>query len=426
MLSLVNRPLLLPGLPRVWRDDTELQLGADPAQAVLLRLPHPRAAGMLDLLDGTRPERSVLLRAVELGIPLDQAQAVLEFLHAAGLARPAAALIPRTPDGVANQRLVGEATALALKDRRGRAPTATLRRRQVASVMITGRGRLGAPIAVALAQAGVGHVRANVPGLVQEDELAAGPFGTGAIGTPRSEAIAEAVAQAMPDVDTHRLRTARPALVIQLDADEPAALVAAAHAARRQPHLAVTIRDGAAVIGPLVPHAGGPCLACLDLHRLDRDATWPGAARSPSPEPCAVTTLLAATAYATAEALAFLDGDTPETLGASLEITAAGHSRRRTWRPHPACDCTRHRPAPRQRPAPKQRPTSSQRPTSGPRPTPGQPSDQPSASDQRPTPGQHPADTAATPGTATRQPATRSDTGQPPPPTTRRPPKKAG
>ncbi|XVV11903.1 hypothetical protein ACQP2X_44990 [Actinoplanes sp. CA-131856] len=346
----MNRPLLLPGLPRVWRDDTELQLGADPARSVLLRLPDPRAAEILDLLDGTRPERLILLRAIELGIPADQARAVLEFLHTAGLALPAAAVIPRTPTGTVHQRLVGEATALAFHDRRaapvakgGRAPTTTLRRRRVASVMITGRGRLAAPIAVALAEAGVGHVRADVPGTVHEDELSAGPLRKSTIGTPRSEAIAEAVAQAMPGTETRHLRTARPSLVVQLDHDKPAALVAAAHAARRQPHLAVTIRDGAAMIGPLVPQAGGPCLACLELHRLDRDANWPGAPRNLGPEPCAVTTLLAATAYAVAEALAYLDGDTPETLGASIEITGPARFRRRTWTPHPLCDCT-HRP----------------------------------------------------------------------------------
>ncbi|MEU8814434.1 ThiF family adenylyltransferase [Actinoplanes sp. NPDC048796] len=372
MLSPVNRPLLLPGLPRVWRDDTELQLGADPARAVLLRLPDPRAAEILDLLDGTRPERQVLLRAAELGIPLDQAQAVLEILRAAGLTLPATALVPRTSTGGVHQRLLGEATALAFRDRRTRRapageaaatpapaperrapPATTLRRRQVASVLITGRGRLGAPIAVALAEAGVGHVQPNISGAVHQDELAAGPFRSGAVGAPRSEATTEALSEIMPGVDTRRLRTARPSLVVQLDHDEPTILVAAAHAARGQPHLAVTIREGAAVIGPLVPRTGGPCLACLDLHRRDRDATWPGAPRPPVPEPCAVTTLLAATAYATAEALAYLDGDTPETLGATIEITGPGHFRRRTWPPHPRCGCTR----PRRRPVPTQRPS---------------------------------------------------------------------
>jgi hypothetical protein len=81
---------------------------------------------------------------------------------------------------------------------------------------------------------------------------------------------------------------------------------------------------------------------CLDLHRRDRDAEWPGLVISAAtPEPCAVATILAATAYVTAEALAAIDGRVPETLGAAVEIAAPGRFRRRTWPPHPSCNCSR-------------------------------------------------------------------------------------
>ena len=56
-----------------------------------------------------------------------------------------------------------------------------------------------------------------------------------------------------------------------------------------------------------------------------------------------MATLLAATAFATAEVLTFLDGGTPETLGATVEISAPGRFRRRTWHPHPGCRCLRVR-----------------------------------------------------------------------------------
>jgi hypothetical protein len=108
------------------------------------------------------------------------------------------------------------------------------------------------------------------------------------------------------------------------------------------PHLAVTIRDGTPVIGPFVPATGGPCLSCLDLHRKDRDPAWPGPPRRPlfeAVEPCAVATLLAATAFATAEVLTHLDGGHPQTLAAAVEIIAPGRTRRRRWPPHPACRC---------------------------------------------------------------------------------------
>jgi hypothetical protein len=108
------------------------------------------------------------------------------------------------------------------------------------------------------------------------------------------------------------------------------------------PHLAVAIRDGTPVIGPFVPAAGGPCLRCLDLHRQDRDAGWPGPPRRAfldGIQPCTVAVLLAATAFATEEALAYLDGGRPQTLGAAVEITGPGRTRRRQWASHPACRC---------------------------------------------------------------------------------------
>jgi hypothetical protein len=102
----------------------------------------------------------------------------------------------------------------------------------------------------------------------------------------------------------------------------------------------VTIRESVAVVGPFVGARGRPCLLCLDLHRRERDASWPGPV-SAGAEPCAVSTVLATTAYAVAEALAFLDGGTPETAGATAEIRAPGRIRRRSWRPHPECPCAR-------------------------------------------------------------------------------------
>jgi hypothetical protein len=340
------RPTLLPGIPRIWRTPRTLQLGLDPARALLLDLPDPRAAKLLDLLDGTLPERAILHRAADLGIPPDDARALLDSLHAAGFILPAQGFLPPSLPGTTRRRLTPEATALALDradNRSLRSPAQTLRRRASAKVVVAGRGRLAAPIAVALAEAGVGHVDPDLPGPVTEEDLPGGPLHAADIGLPRRAAVAAAVQRAAPGTETRQTRRGSAALTIQLGYDQPVALLAAAHANRRQPHLAVTIREGAAVIGPLVPPAGGPCLSCLDLHRGERDAGWPELTAQLGPDalqPCTVATLLAATAYATAEALAFLDGATPETLGAAVEITAPGRFRRRSWPPHPACGCT--------------------------------------------------------------------------------------
>ncbi|MFC7763879.1 hypothetical protein ACFQY4_42105 [Catellatospora bangladeshensis] len=116
---------------------------------------------------------------------------------------------------------------------------------------------------------------------------------------------------------------------------------------RRVPHLALAVRDGIAVVGPLVPASGGPCLRCLDLHRTDRDPDWPALAAQlaagPGRDPCAAATRLTAAGFAAAEVLAYLDGAEPTTVGTTVEINGVRPWRRRTWTPHPACDCTRRR-----------------------------------------------------------------------------------
>lgn len=342
----MNRPILIPGLPRAWRGPDELQLGSDPARALLLRLPDPRAARVLDLLDGTRSERMLVLRAAELGVSADDCRALLETLQTAGLIVPLGSLLPPTLPAAAQHRLIGEAAALAMRETgrdAGATPAQILRRRGAARVVLAGAGRLGAGIAVALAEAGVGHVQPDVTGAVGRSEPAGGPLREADLGRPRREAIIDALSRSAPGNPTG-VRRGAATLLIQLNHDEPASLLAAAHANRRQPHLAVTIREGAAVIGPLVPVGGSPCLNCLDIHRRERDAEWPGAVVPSGAEPCAVTTLLAATAFAAAEALTFIDGGTPETLGATVEITEPSRIRRRTWTPHPDCFCAAARP----------------------------------------------------------------------------------
>jgi bacteriocin biosynthesis cyclodehydratase domain-containing protein len=346
------RPTLLPGLSRVWRGPHVLQVGLDPARAVLVDLPDPRAARVLDLLDNGHPERAVLARAMQLDVPAEQARTLLDTLHTAGLVVGAHTLMPQALPHAVRQRLAGEAAALALRDaghppaKIAPNPAQVLRRRAAARVVLTGRGRLGAAVAVALAQAGVGHIHPDLPGTVTSAELAGGPLTAGDVGRPRGEAVTAALHRVAPDVQTRPVRRGAATLVVQLSHDQPVALLSAGHAQRRQPHLALAIREGTAVVGPLVPPAGGPCLNCLELHRTERDADWPGIAaqlRDTAPEPCAVATVLAATAYATAEALTLVDGGTPETLGAAVEISAPGRFRRRTWTPHPRCDCGRRR-----------------------------------------------------------------------------------
>ncbi|NLU76919.1 hypothetical protein HCA58_00625 [Micromonospora sp. HNM0581] len=335
------RPRLIPGLPRLWRDRHTLQLGLGGERAVLVEVADPRTARLLDLLDGTRSERQVLAGTE---VRPEHAQALLDALRTAGLVVPAHTLVPRDLTGPRRTRLAAEVGALALAAARlPGTPAQLLRRRLAARVTVAGSGPLGPAIAVALAQAGVGHVHCDLPGPVRPLDLVGTGIAATEIGCPLDVAARAAVQRAAPGTGTGPLRRPRPDLVVQLGSDRPVELLAAGHAQRRQPHLLVDVREGIPTVGPLVRPPAGPCLRCLDLHRADRDPGWPALAAQLASDPpvpaCAVSLLLTATGHAVGEVLSHLDGGTPETLGGSVEVMAPGSLRRRYWPPHPRCRC---------------------------------------------------------------------------------------
>ncbi|WP_041832860.1 thiamine biosynthesis protein ThiF [Actinoplanes sp. N902-109] len=355
----LHRPLLLPGLPRIWRGRTTLQVGLHPGRAILLDLPDPATAKILDLLDGTRPERAILRAAGTLDLSPADVRALLDVLHETGLVISTQRLYPPALDAPSRALLLSEATALALaadsRQPRFAPPALILRRRRSARIVVTGRGRLGAGIAVGLAEAGIGHVQADLPGPVGLVERIGGPLREAGVGTDRKHAVAQAIGRAAPSTDTRSIRRGTATLVVQLCHDQPVALLALAYLQHRQPYLAVSVREGAAVIGPLVPPGGRPCLNCLALFRQQPPAADPAPAGSdpagagPSelmmsgPEPLAVATALAASGYAVAEVLKFVDGTATETIGAEIEVSAPGRIRRRRWKPHPHCVCGQSR-----------------------------------------------------------------------------------
>jgi bacteriocin biosynthesis cyclodehydratase domain-containing protein len=357
MTRSLERPVLLPGLTRAWRDRNTLQLGVAPGRAVLVELADPGTARLLDLLDGRRTEPVVVRDAHRLGIPAAATRTVLHTLRCAGLVVTTGALLPEQLTGSARTRLASEGAALALRVPGVQpTPAAVLRGRQGSSIVLAGRSRLAAPVALALAQAGVGHLHVDVSGTVTAESLGGSPLTPDDVGQPAAAAIIGAVLRAAPETRTGAVRRGHATLVVQFPAERPAVLTAAGHGARAQPYLNVAVRDGTPVVGPLVRPGRPPCLTCLDLHRRDRDAGWaalsgqlgaqPGTAGG---EPLTATTALAAAALVTAEALAHVDGERPETLGATIEVDGPHRLRRRSWPAHPSCGCERAAaPGPRQ------------------------------------------------------------------------------
>lgn len=350
-----RRPTLLPALRRLWRDPHRLQLGTDPSRAIILELTDPTCARLLDLLDGSRTEAGVLREAVRAGIPGETATAVLSALRGAGFVVDVASLHPAGASEVARRRLDRETAALALRGPGRRAAT-VMRRRLAAQVLVTGASQLAVPIACILACSGVGHLDPDVTGVARlADAAPAGLLPADAY-RPRGIAAVEALRRTAPDVNVSPLRPGQATFAVLIGCTAPATLTSLSLGSRRLAHLAVTVRDGAVVVGPLVRPGRTPCLNCLDLHRLDRDPAWPRLAAQlhTAPdvaEPIMATTALAAAAYAAAEVLTHIEGGAPSTLGATVEITAPGQSARRRWTYHPRCGClgrprSLHRSAP--------------------------------------------------------------------------------
>ena len=240
----------------------------------MLDLPDPSAARLLDLLDGARSERAALAAAVRRGVDRVAAEALLAALRQAGLVVGAQSLLPHNLPEPLRRRLRTEVAALALSGTGAPAtPAQILRRRRAARIVVTGHGRLAAPVALALAAAGVGHVRPALPGPAPPaDPMLALVAAEG--GDSLGTAVSRAIERAAPGTRTGPVHRREASFVIQVGGPAPATLARPV----RPPAAAallVGLRDGTAVVGPLVPPAGTPCLNCVDLHRADRDPAWP-------------------------------------------------------------------------------------------------------------------------------------------------------
>jgi hypothetical protein len=118
------------------------------------------------------------------------------------------------------------------------------------------------------------------------------------------------------------------------------------------PHLAVRVRDGTGLVGPLVIPGVTSCLSCADLHRSDRDAAWPAIAAQLR-ETVGVAdraTVLATAALALSQINRVIaavrgrqtvpDPGPPQALNATLEFDLnAGAIVARQWTRHPLCSC---------------------------------------------------------------------------------------
>ncbi|MEV6828425.1 hypothetical protein [Amycolatopsis sp. NPDC051102] len=323
-------PALLPGLTVLERGPREIQIGLDPRHGVIVENLTPDLAARVRALDGSKPVERLLLAESE---HRDQLRTLLQQLTALGLVTDAG-----RPDGPG---LRGESGLWSLRARHHQAALAS--RRRAAAVTVHGDGRVAVAVAVLLANAGIGHVELRASGTVTEHDLGSG-LTDADLGRPRRQALADLLRRVDPDVRVTRLHDRYPDLALLTDAVVPAPEHVAELMADGVPHLAARVRDGTAIVGPLVVPGRSSCLRCADLHRTDRDPCWPRVAgqlagRHQRPDLGAVH---ACASLAVAQAMRLLSpaAPAPPAWNATLEIDAfAGRIRHRGWPPHPRCGC---------------------------------------------------------------------------------------
>lgn len=341
-MSPPRRAALPTGLRRLWRDRETLQLGRSGA-LVLAGVDEPLRYA-LGLLDGTRDGDQLRAEAARGGCPPERTRELVEVLAAAGLLEdaaegaPALAALSRED----RERRAPDLGALSLLS--GGRPGPALARRAEASVLVSGAGRVGAPLAAALATAGVGTVDVVDDGTARAGDAAVGGLWPADAGRQRGEAARERLRATAPSAGGGPCPT--PDLVVLAPVGPLSEVVPADLVRRGVPHLLAEVRERTGVVGPLVLPGRSACLRCLDLTRTDLDPAWPALAAQLSvparaAPPCDGVLALAVAAAAAQQVLTALDQlSAAASVDGTLELELPDWRwRRRSWPAHPACDC---------------------------------------------------------------------------------------
>ncbi|MEY9857181.1 hypothetical protein ABH935_002789 [Catenulispora sp. GAS73] len=398
------RPVLKAGLRRLWRPGGALQVGVTPGRSLLLNGLGPAATAFVGALDGRRDIAGLLALAEEIGLPGAQATTLLDVLARAGFLDdagydPGPAL--RALDVAETDRLAPDMAALALGYLVPGGAVRAMTRRRTAVIAVYGCGRVGASVAHMLAAAGVGCVvpidggRARPadaapagfgnprglshrderevpgprrgrttqasgrtaasaeadtsPGLAAESaESAESPL---AAPPPRRQDLVRALIRATAPSTRTTLPTNRqhPDVAILAPIADGYPALAASLQSDGVPHLSVEVHETTGVLGPFVQPGRTSCLRCRDLYRTERDPGWPramvpfgGVDAVPAVEDRACDVMLATlvAVQAALHVLAFVEGDPPPTVNATLEVVPPFGAQTRYDRPpHPDCGC---------------------------------------------------------------------------------------
>jgi bacteriocin biosynthesis cyclodehydratase domain-containing protein len=297
------RPLLRPGTHVLRRADGSLQLGLDPARAVVL---------------DARPE----LRAGLLDGSADSEDGVVGLLDSAGLLVDERVLMP----------LIGLDPSTS---RRGSAIPRTTGAALVREAGPDASGRATTRAGCRVAVVGFGHP----DGADLVDRL--GDL------LSRAGLRRERPRTAASPATRRRHRT----VGVLLGVGEPDRELADPWLRDQTPYVVVRLTEGRAVVGPFVVPGRTACLRCVDAHHTDADREWPLLVRQyaeassrdradGSPEPVDPALAALAVAWAARDLASYVDGGRPSSWSSTLvfapDLTTL---ETRSWLRHPECGC---------------------------------------------------------------------------------------
>jgi hypothetical protein len=305
-----SRPRLKSHVQLLRRGSGSLQLGLGPDTGVVLDGPSNAEIALAEGLDGTRTIHTVYAVAASAGVNADRVAALIEILNEHHL----------------------------LVDPTDHFDYLSARSRQ--RVVVSGDGDLPCALADLLRAGGIGTVSVGANAVNTLDlELRAH-------GAANSRS---AVATPDPALDMPAL----PDLVVLAAMGAVRADAGAPWLRRGIPHLPLVVQAHRVQVGPLITGGSialGPCLACMDLHRRDRDPAWPALLSQLSPMwPLSLGASVTLESTLTAMAIGVaamivqtcLDGQpVPNDLSLELSLPWPNILTRR-WFRHPMCECTR-------------------------------------------------------------------------------------
>ncbi|MBS2963061.1 ThiF family adenylyltransferase [Actinocrinis puniceicyclus] len=340
--------MLKPALSRIWHDERTLQLGRGPGTSHRYRMTAAVRA-VVNALDGTRDTEALLGYAERIGVARGDTLELLDRLAADGCLDDAAldtsALTALSPGE--RSRLDPDLSGLGLRHRLPGGAVRALERRRSVSVAVHGLGRVGAQTALRLAAAGVGTIVPLDGATVRHEETAPGGLREQDVGMRRQDALVRSIRSLAPSTSTALApRRTDPDLVIVAPGERPPIELLVELFRRCVPHMLVEVCEDRAVLGPLVVPRRAACSRCRDLALTERDPLWPrtqaaltsdGATARPA---CDTTLAALAATHAVLHALAFLDGQTPPSVGAVWSFALPyGLPERFPVPVHPACAC---------------------------------------------------------------------------------------